>query len=92
MSFRVIVVPRCPIRPRLAVAAFVELADQRMLDESLAGLQRGTRLAKKVMLSRTLLCFRNGTARVQTVDLSRAESKLQQYLLVVFANLRGALC
>src|SRR5258706_15977159 len=37
------------------------------------------------------LCFRNGTARTQTIDLSRAKSELPENLLVVFSNLWGAL-
>src|SRR5712671_6358516 len=39
-----------------------------------------------------LLCLRNGTARMQTIDFGRAESELPENFLVVFSNLWGALC
>src|SRR6202040_4392906 len=38
-----------------------------------------------------LLCFRNGTARTQTIDFGRTESELPENFLVVFSNLWGAL-
>src|SRR5258708_26794215 len=38
-----------------------------------------------------LLCFRNGTARTQTIDFSRAKSQLPENLLLVLSNLWGAL-
>src|SRR6266849_8357309 len=44
-----------------------------------------------VTLNRMFLCFRNGTARTQTIDFGRAESQLPENLLVVFSNLRGSL-
>jgi len=44
-----------------------------------------------VTLSCLFLCFRNGTAFMQTVDFGRAESELLENLLVVFSNLWGAL-
>src|SRR5216684_373758 len=44
-----------------------------------------------VTSSRVFLCFRNGTARTQTIDFGRAKSELPENLLVVFSNLRGAL-
>src|SRR5712671_6710855 len=44
-----------------------------------------------VTLGRMFLCFRNGTAFMQTIDFSRAESELPENLLVVFSNLWGAL-
>ena len=44
-----------------------------------------------VTLSRMFLCFRNGTARMQTIDFGRAKSELPENLLVVLADLRGAL-
>src|ERR1700732_895178 len=37
------------------------------------------------------LCFRNGTARTQTIDFGRAESELPENLVVVFSNFWGAL-
>src|SRR5882724_4578328 len=37
-----------------------------------------------------LLCFRNRTARTQTIDFGGAESELPEHLVVVFSNLRGA--
>src|SRR6202048_2676711 len=37
------------------------------------------------------LCFRNGTARTQTIDFGRAKSELPENLIVVFSNLWGAL-
>src|ERR1700761_420076 len=43
------------------------------------------------LLSRMFRCFRNGTARTQTIDLGRAKSQLPENLVVVFSNLRGAL-
>src|SRR6267154_812985 len=44
-----------------------------------------------VTLGRMLLCFRNGSARTQIIDFGCAESELPENLVVVFANLRGAL-
>src|SRR6266446_866164 len=44
-----------------------------------------------VTSSRVFLCFRNGTARMQTIASGRAKSELPENLLVVFSNLRGAL-
>jgi hypothetical protein len=44
-----------------------------------------------VALGRVFLCFRNGTARTQTIDFGRAKSELPENFLVVFSNLRGAL-
>jgi hypothetical protein len=44
-----------------------------------------------VTLGRMFLCFRNRTARTQTIDFVRAESELPENLVVVFSNLRGAL-
>src|SRR5260221_6331953 len=43
-----------------------------------------------VTLGRMLLCFRNRTARTQTIDFGGAESELPEHLVVVFSNLRGA--
>src|SRR5712671_5553187 len=43
-----------------------------------------------VTSSRVFLCFRNGTARTQTIDFGRAKSELPENLLVVFSNLWGA--
>jgi len=37
------------------------------------------------------LCFRNGTAFMQTIDFRRAKSELPENFLVVFSNLWGAL-
>src|SRR5258705_10115660 len=37
------------------------------------------------------LCFRNGTALMQTIDFGRAKSELPENLLVVFSNLWGSL-
>src|SRR5258707_1892517 len=37
------------------------------------------------------LCFRNGTAFMQTIDFGRAKSKLPENFLVMFSNLWGAL-
>src|SRR6266849_6802764 len=42
-------------------------------------------------LSRMFLWLRNGTARTQTIDFSRAKSELPENLLVVFSDLWGAL-
>src|SRR5260370_20016781 len=42
-------------------------------------------------LSRMFLCFRNGTAFTQTIDFGSAKSELPENLVVVFANLWGAL-
>src|SRR6476620_827986 len=44
-----------------------------------------------VTLNRMFLCFRNGTAFMQTIDFGRAKSELPENFLVVFSNLRGAL-
>src|SRR6201998_4036426 len=44
-----------------------------------------------VTLSRMFICFRNGTALMQTVDFGRTESELPENLLVVFSDLWGAL-
>src|SRR5258707_4375938 len=44
-----------------------------------------------VTLGRMLLCFRNGSARTQTIDFGCAKSELPENLVVVFSNLRGAL-
>src|SRR6267378_3996047 len=44
-----------------------------------------------VVLNRMFLCFRNGTARTQTIDFGRAKSELPENFVVVFSNLRGAL-
>src|SRR5216684_597258 len=41
--------------------------------------------------SSMFLRFRNGAARTQTIDFGRTESELPKNLVVVFANLRGAL-
>jgi hypothetical protein len=38
-----------------------------------------------------LLCFRNGTAFMQTVDFCRAKSELPENFVVVFSDLWGSL-
>src|SRR6185312_16929719 len=43
------------------------------------------------MLGRVFPRFRNGTTRTQAIDFGRTESELPEHLVVVFANLRGAL-
>src|SRR6266704_47068 len=42
-------------------------------------------------LSQLFLCFRNGTARTQTIDFGRAKSELPENFLVMLSNLWGAL-
>ena len=37
-------------------------------------------------------CFRHGAARVQAVDLGRAESELRENFFIVFSKCRRALC
>src|SRR3954469_23121920 len=49
------------------------------------------RLCSVITLGHVFLCFRNGTARTQAIDFSRAESQLPKNLVVVFSDLRGAL-
>ena len=44
-----------------------------------------------VALDRVFHCFRNGTARTQTIDFGRAESELPEKLITMFSNVRGAL-
>jgi hypothetical protein len=47
--------------------------------------------ANAVTLGRMLPSSRNGAAFMQTIDFGRAESELPENLIVVFANLWGAL-
>src|SRR6266496_4347343 len=57
-----------------------------------------TRLSELVLsvlpmrLRRALRCFRNGTARAQTVDFGCVESQFLENLVVVLSDVRGALC
>src|ERR1700733_7168815 len=59
-------------------------------------MQRGPRFRAAslpvLLLSRMSFRLRNGPARAQAVNFSGAESKLAQYLLVVLADSRRALC
>src|SRR6185312_10193392 len=47
-------------------------------------------MVRHIRLRRTLLCFRNGTARAQAVDVGRAEAQLLENLLIVLSKGWGA--